>query len=363
MQDLIKNYILLCLVKGASASTKGSNSSATAAHSIPWERVSNADIQADVFSYARKDKEPSFQRVQADELNDEESEEEGEEFKTALKAIVTDVKQDYTLIEAKSRMALSSPKKEQKPFQFPRPEPSKPPAGLKNKQPPAQVKAGKAKAGPSKKPVVTKKKAGKKPAKQQSKPSNKTAKTSKAKSDTESKDDKKEKAEVVSETIITEEEKPEPVRVDSETGEHEPQTSERTVVSSALSRITSSRVSSKASDELSVSKNNEPSESSPTSVAKVPILVPKPPEPQTFQYEPETEQPPASVEQKPVQESRAARRAAERAAAAERRRQEVERKRREREEAKKRAIEEEARLEQLRLEEEEEMKKREEERR
>ena len=364
MQDLIKNCFLFCLVKDGSASTKRSDSSA-AARSIPWERVSNADVQVDIFSYATKDREPSFQRVQAEERNDEGSEGEDEEFKTALNAIVTDVKPDYTLIEAKPRMAVSSPKKEQKPFQFPRPVASKPPAGLQNKHPTGQVK-GKAKAGPPKKPVVAKKKAGKKPgpAKQQSKPSNKTTKTSKGKPETQNKDDKKEKTEDVSETIITEvAEMPEPVRVDSETGEHEPQMSDRTVVSSALSRITSSRVSSKASDELNVSKNDVPSESSTTVVAEVPILVPKSPEPQAVQHEPEAEQAPAPQEQKQAQESRAARRAAERAAAAERRRQEVERKRREREEAKKRAIEEETRLEQLRLEAEEEMKKREEERR
>lgn len=360
MQGLNKNCSVLYSVKRGSASTKGSGSS-VAGHSIPWERISNADVQVDIFSYATKDKEPNFQTVQADE----ESEEEDEEFKTALNAIVTDVKQDYTLIEAKSRMATSSPKKEQKPFQFPRPVASKPPAGLQNKQPP-QVKA-KPKAAPPKKPAVTKKKAGKKPAKQQAKPSTKTTKTSKVKPEAQTKDDKQEKTQDVKEAITTEEEKPaEPVRVDSETGEHEPQSSERTVESSALSRITSPRVtSSKASNEINVTKSDVPSESSPTSVAEVliPVLVPRPLEPQAVQQESETEQEPAVVEQKPVQESRAARRAAERAAAAERRRQEVERKRREREEAKKRAMEEEARLEQLRVEAEEEMKRREEERR
>lgn len=362
LQGGIENYFLSCSFKDGSASTKGSESSA-AAHSIPWERVSNADVQVDIFSYAAKDREPSVQRVRADELNDEESEEEDEEFKTALNAIVTEVKQDYTLIEAKSRMELSSPKKEQKPFQFPRPAASKPPTGLQNKPPPGQVKR-KAQAGPTKKPVVGKKKAGKKPAKQQSKPSNKTAKASKGRVETQNKGNEQEKTEDVSEAIIMEVEKPEPVRVDSETGEHEPEASDRTIVSSALSSVTSSRVSSKASDELNVSKNDSPTESSATSAtADMPILVPKPPEPQAVQKEPEIEQSPAPVEQKPVQESRASKRAAERAAAAERRRQEVERKRREREEAKKRAIEEEARLEQLRLEAEEEMKKREEERR
>lgn len=322
-------------------------------------------MQVDIFSYAVKDREPSFQRELADELNDEESEDE--EFKTALNAIVTEVKQDYTLIEAKSRMEPSSPKKEQKPFQFPRPAASKPPAGLQNKPAPGQVKK-KGQAGPTKRPVVGKKKAGKKPAKQQSKPSNKTAKPSKGKADASNKVNELEKTEDVSKAITVEVEKPEaepePVRVDSETGEHEAEASDRTIVSSTLSRVTSSRVSSKASDELTVRKNDSPTESNTTSVtADIPVLVPKPPEPQPVDKEPEPEQSPAPVEQKPVQESRAAKRAAERAAAAERRRQEVERKRREREEAKKRAIEEEARLEQLRLEAEEEMKKREEERR
>lgn len=300
----------------------------------------------------------------ADELNDEESEQEDEEFKTALNAVVTEVKQDYTLIEAKSRMELSSPKKEQKPFQFPRPAASKPPAGLQNKPPPGQGKK-KAQAGPTKKAIVGKKKAGKKPVKQQSKPSNKTAKPIKGKGETQNKGNEQEKTEDIGKAITMEVEKPEPVRVDSETGEHEAEASDTTIVSSTLSRLTtSSRVSSKASDELNVRKNDSPTESNMTSAtADMPVLVPKPPEPQPVHKEPETEQSPAPVEQKPVQESRAAKRAAERAAAAERRRQEVERKRREREEAKKRAIEEEARLEQLRLDAEEEMKKREEERR
>ena len=358
---VVENYFLLCSIKDGSASTKGSESAGP--HSIPWERVSNADVQVDIFSYATRDSEPSFQRVIADELNDEETEQEDEEFKTALNAIVTEVKQDYTFIEAKSRMEPSSPKKEQKPFQFPRPAASKPPAGLQNKPPPGQGKK-KAQAGAAKKPVVGKKKAGKKPAKQQPKTSNKTAKPSKGKVETSNQGNELEKTEDVSKAIPMEVQKPEPVRVDSETGEHEAEASDRTIVSSALSRVTSSRVSSKASDELTVRKNDSPTESNKTSAtADVPVLVPKPPEPQPVYKEPEPEQPPAPVEQKPVQESRAAKRAAERAAAAERRRQEVERKRREREEAKKRANEEEARLEQLRLEAEEEMKKREEERR
>ena len=45
----------------------------------------------------------------------------------------------------------------------------------------------KGQAGPTKRPVVGKKKAGKKPAKQQSKPSNKTAKPSKGKADASNK--------------------------------------------------------------------------------------------------------------------------------------------------------------------------------
>ena len=363
MQSVVEVYFLLCSIKDGSASTKESESSTAGPHSIPWERVSNADVQVDIFSYASRDSEPSFQRVLADELNDEESEQEDEEFKTALNAIVTEVKQDYTFIEAKSRMEPPSSKKEQKPFQFPRPAASKPPAGLQNKPPPGQVKK-KLQAGPTKKPVVGKKKAGKKPAKQQPKPSNKTAKPRKGKAEASNKDNELEKTEDVSKAITLEEDKIEPVRVDSETGEREAEASDRTVVSSTLSRVTSSRVSSKASDELTVRKNDSPTESNTTlATADMPVLVPKPPEPQPVHKEPETEQSPAPVEQKPVQESRAAKRAAERAAAAERRRQEVERKRREREEAKKRAMEEEARLEQLRLEAEEEMKRREEERR
>lgn len=351
--------MLSCSVKDGSASTKRSGSS-TAAHSIPWERISNADVQVDVFSYATKDEEPSFQRVQIDEIDDEESDEEEKEFKTALNAVVTEVKQDYTLIEAKSRMAVSSPKKEQKPFQFPRPAESKPPAGLLNKHPQGQAK-GKAKTGPPKKQPVGKKKAVKKPAKQPSKASNKTVKTGKGKAETQKKD-QQEKQENVTKATVTEEEQPEPLRVDSETGEHEPETSERTVVWSALSRVTSSRVSSKASEELNEKKSaDSPSERTPTPVVEIPFLAPKPPEPQVVQPEPEVEKTPEPAEQKPAQESRAARRAAERAAAAERRRQEVERKRKDREEAKKRAIEEETRLQQLRLEAEEDMKKREEE--
>lgn len=363
MQGVIEIYFLLCSIKDGSGSTKESESSTAGPHSIPWERVSNADVQVDIFSYATRDSEPSFQRVQADELNDEESEQEDEEFKTALNAIVTEVKQDYSLIEAKSRMEPPSPKKEQKPFQFPRPAASKPPAGLQNKPPPGQVKK-KAQAGPTKKPVVGKKKVGKKPAKQQPKPSNKTAKPRKGKAEASNKGNELEKTEDVSNAITMEVEKPEPFRVDSETGEREAEASDRTVVSSTLSRVTSSRVSSKASDEVTVRKNDSPTESNTTlATADMPVLVPKPPEPQPVHKEPETEQSPAPVEQKPVQESRAAKRAAERAAAAERRRQEVERKRREREEAKKRAMEEEARLELVRLEAEEEMKRREEERR
>ena len=347
--------------RDGSMSTKGSASSG-AARSIPWERISNADVQVDIFSYATN--EPSFQRVQAEEIADEESDEDDEKFKTALNAVVTEVKPDYTLIEAKSRMAISSPKKDQQPFKFPRPLASKPPAGLQNKQPPSQPK-GKTKPAPAKKPAPGKKKAWKKTAKQQTK-STKAGKASKEKPESPTKEEKQEKTGDVEERVVevvVEEEKPEIVRVDSETGEHEPETADITAASSALSRVTSARVSSKASDELNESKTEEPSENIVTSVPELPRLVPKPPEPEPVLQEPEEKQPSPEEEQKPVQESRAARRAAERAAAAERRRQEVERKRKEREEAKKRAIEEEARLEQLRLEAEEEMKRREEERR
>lgn len=319
-------------------------------------------MQVDVFSYATKDEEPSFHRVQFDEIDDEESDDEDEEFKTALDAVVTEVKQDYTLIEARSRVETSSPKKEQKPFQFPRPAESKPPAGLQNKQSQGQVK-GKAKSVPAKKKPVVKKRAGKKSTKEPSKASNKTSKTGKGKGETQKKNHQ-EKQENLSDVKAAEGEKADPLRVDSETGEHEPATSQRTVVSSALSGVTSSRVSSKASDGLSEKKTaDSPSERHDTPVVEVPFLAPKPPEPQIIQPEPEpeVERTPEPEEQKPSQESRAARRAAERAAAAERRRQEVERKRREREEAKKRAAEEETRLQHLRLEAEEEMKKREEE--
>ena len=374
---------LFFLVKDGSVSTKGSASSG-AARSIPWERVSNADMQVDIFSYATT--EPSFQRVQADEIADEESDEDDEKFKTALNAIVTEVKPDYTLIEAKSRMAVSSPKKDQQPFKFPRPIASKPPPGLQNKQAAGQAK-GKAKPAPAKKAAQAKKKAGKKPSKQQTKPG-KAVKGAKGKTEAPKKEEQQKKTEDVSEKIVEEvaEEKPEPVRVDSETGEHEPESSDRTAASSVLSRNTSARISSKASDELNESKTELPSDSV-ASVPEIPRIVPKPPESlvtlqaapqaaplaapqavpqaalQAVPQEPEEKQPSPAEEQKQAQESRAARRAAERAAAAERRRQEVERKRKEREEAKKRAIEEEARLEQLRLEAEEEMKKREEERR
>lgn len=319
-------------------------------------------MQVDVFSYATKDEEPSFHRVQFDEIDDEESDDEDEEFKTALDAVVTEVKQDYTLIEARSRVETSSPKKEQKPFQFPRPAESKPPAGLQNKQTQGQVK-GKAKSVPAKKKPVVKKRAGKKSTKEPSKASNKTSKTGKGKGETQKKNHQ-EKQENLSDVKAAEGEKTDPLRVDSETGEHEPATSQRTVVSSALSGVTSSRASSKASDGLSEKKTaDSPSERHDTPVVEVPFLAPKPTEPQIIQPEPEpeVERTPEPEEQKPSQESRAARRAAERAAAAERRRQEVERKRREREEAKKRAAEEETRLQQLRLEAEEEMKKREEE--
>lgn len=340
-------------------STTGSASSG-AARSIPWERISNADVQVDIFSYATA--EPSFQRVQADEIADEDSDEDDEKFRTALDAVVTEVKPDYTLVEATPRMAVSSPKKDQQPFKFPRPVASKPPAGLKNKQAPGQAK-GKAKPAPAKKAPPAKKKAGKKPAKQ-AKPS-KPVKGAKGKTETPRKEEKQGKVKEV-EKVVEEavEEKTEIVRVDSETGEHEPEMSDRTGLSSVISRDTSARVSSKASDELNESKNDGTLETTVTPAPEVPRMVPKPPEPQaTIQSEPEIEQPSPAEEQKQAQESRAARRAAERAAAAERRRQEVERKRREREEAKKKAIEEEARLEQLRLEAEEEMKKREEERR
>ncbi|XP_068752085.1 uncharacterized protein KIAA2012-like [Montipora capricornis] len=356
-------------VKGRSASTKASASSA-AARSIPWERISNSDVQVDLFSFATV--EPTLQRTQADEIVDDDSDEDDKQFKTALNAVVTEVKPEYTLIEAQSRMAVASPKKDQ-PFKFPRPLPAKPPAGLKNKQPPGEAKE-KAKRAPLKKATPAKKKGGKKPGKQ-TKP-NKAGKITKGKAQASKKEDKvsevKEKN-VKEEKNVEEvtEEKTEVARVDSETGEQVPEILDETAVSPALSRHTSPRVSSKASNELNESKNADSLEGS-LSVPELPRLVPKPPEPQVSPPpdtcvaqppEPETAQPSPVEEQKPPQESKAARRAAERAAAAERRRQEVERKRREREEAKRKALEEEARLERVRLEAEEEMRRREEERR
>lgn len=301
--------------------------------------------------------------MQADVIEDEESDDDDGNFKTALNAVVSEVKPDYVLIEAKSRMAVSSPKKDQQPFKFPRPAASKPPAGLENKKPTAQPK-GKAKTTTAKKPAPPKKKGGKKPAKQGSKQA-KSTKTTKGKSEAPKKEEL-EKTEEVGEKVaedLTMEEKAEVIRIDSETGEREPEASDRTLVSSGVSRDTSARISSKASDELKDGKVDEPTETSETLVPELPRIVPKPPEPESVPSEPEEKQPSVEEVQKPAQESRAARRAAERAAAAERRRQEVERKRKEREEAKKRALEEEARLEQLRLEAEEEMKRREEERR
>ena len=276
--------------------------------------------------------------------------------RTAVDAVVTEVKPDYTLVEATSRMAVSSPKKDQQPFKFPRPVASKPPAGLQNKQPTGQAK-GKGKPAPAKKGPPAKKKAGKKTTKQ-AKPS-KPGKATKGKTEVPKKEEKQEIVQEVAKAVEeVAEDKTELVRVDSETGEHEPEMSDRTGLSSVISRDTSARVSSKASDELNESKNDGTLEATETSVPEIPHLIPKPPESQAAtRSEPETEQPSPAEEQKQAQESRAARRAAERAAAAERRRQEVERKRREREEAKKRALEEEARLEQLRLEAEEDMKK------
>ena len=308
-------------------------------------------------------KEPSLKQIQADEIEDEESEEDDGDFKTALNAVVSEVKPDYALIEAKSRMAVSSPKKDQQPFKFPRPAASKPPAGLENKKPPVQPK-GKAKTVPSKKPAPPKKKGGKKPAKQGTKQT-KTTKATKGKTEATKKEEPQKTAEIGEKVAedLTMEEKAEVIRIDSETGEREPEASDRTLVSSSFSRETSARISSKASDELKESKVDEPTETSETLVPELPRIVPKPHEPEPVPSEPEEKQPSLEEVQKPAQESRAARRAAERAAAAERRRQEVERKRKEREEAKKRALEEEARLEQLRLEAEEEMKRREEERR
>lgn len=343
-------------------STKGSASSG-AARSIPWERISSTDFQADVFSYASM--EPTLQRLQADEIADDESDGDGEQFRTALDAVVTEVKPDY--VEASSRMAISSPKKDQQPFKFPRPAPTKPPAGIQNKQTTGQAKP-KTKPTPPKKAPPAKKKGGKKPAKQ-AKPS-KPAKATKGKTGAPKREEQPEKVEEVKEAVVEEvqEETTDVARVDSETGERELEILDSTVVSSNVSRDTSARISSKASDEVTEIKSVEPHESPVSSVPEIPRIVPKPPEPQSVpevasEAEPRVEQPSPAQEQKQPQESRAARRAAERAAAAERRRQEVERKRREREEAKRRALEEEARLEQLRLEAEEDMKRREEERR
>ena len=310
--------------------------------------------------------EPTIQPVQADEIVDDESGDDDDQFKTALDAVVTEVKPEYTLEEAQSRMVVTSPKKDQ-PFKFPKPLPTKPPSGLVNKQPPGEAK-GKAKLAPAKKAAPAKKKAGKKPGKQ-TKPK-KAVKTTKGKAQAA-----KKAAQANEDKTVTVEEfkenKLEVIRVDSETGEQFPEVMDTTGFLSDISRHTSPRLSSKASDELDEGKNTDSLEGT-LSVPEVPRFVPKPPEPQVSpppeaqndqHPEPELAQPSSAEEHKPPQESKAARRAAERAAAAERRRQEVERKRREREEAKRKALEEEARLEKVRLEAEEDMKRREEQRR
>lgn len=308
--------------------------------------------------------EPRIQPAQADEIVDDESNDGDDQFNTALDAVVTEVKPEYTLVEAQSRTVVASPKKDQ-PFKFPKPLPTKPPAGLKHKQPPGEAKR-KAKLAPAKKAAPAKKKAGKKPAKQ--------TKPKKAVKTTKGKTQEAKKAEQANEDKTVEEfkeNKLEVIRVDSETGEQFPEAMDTTGFSPDISRRTSPRLSSKASDELNESKNTDSLEGT-LAVPEVPRFVPKPPEPQVspspeaqIDRHPELElvQPSPAEEQKPPQESKAARRAAERAAAAERRRQEVERKRREREEAKRKALEEEARLEKVRLEAEEDMKRREEQRR
>ena len=332
------------------AASRVHSGSLGSSHSITWERISNADVRVDIFDYVTKDEDPSFQREKADEVVYEDSDDD--EFQEAVSAVVTEVKNDYNFVNVKSKKTVSSPKKEEKPFQFPRPTESKPPNGLKTKQEPPTGK-GKEKIG-AKKAGQGKKKVAKKPLKQQQKPIDKTLKAvAKEKEEALVKDDLANVEEVKIER--EKEKRPDPgVRVDSETGNWEVNSPERTVVSSLPSPP--------APDEIHQSKHNSPAEENVAPSPAVPHIVPKAPALQAVEEETKQEHSSRQETQKP-QESRAAKRAAERAAAAEKRRQEVERKRREREEAKKRAMEEEARLEQIRLEAEMEMKKREEERR
>lgn len=308
--------------------------------------------------------------AQGDESDDE-------QFRAALQAVVTDLRDNVRsdsskkTVRVKPDTVAKDGKKKVKspPFQVKRPVEEKAPPGLENKQ---SVEAkGKGK--------VTKKTVGKKDSKKPTKKGAKTTKTAPKETKHEAVKDEEKQEERPKENspdlktvgdevtegaeLMTDKSPETSIRASSETSKH----LEDFSIASPTSDYESRAASSKRSDSSFAKSPSVQSvhSTSTTAALEQPRLVPKPPEPKPVpevdeeQARKEQEQREAELSKKKEKEARAAKRAAERAAAAERRRQEVERKRREKEEAKRKQIEEEARLERVRQEAEEEMQRRE----
>ena len=368
---------------GESGSTRSAGSPGPT-QSIQSERVSLSDLQMDIFSLVTGQQETMFDYHNAEFLSDNESEEDADNFRAAVMSVLSEHSdKKFSVIEEKPKpkaaiaRKTSSGKSEMgkakadelktknvtPPFQVPRPKDEKPPPGLQNKVAKTKTKGSKQDKKPVSKPT---KKTTKKVQK------GKTAKS--VMKEKEKPKDNQGDAETVMESVNTQEmekvdaDSPGPtVRVDSETGEREPEVlSVTSPVSPLLSGVSASRYSKATTGEPT-----SPTMTNASSVVELPKLVPRPVEPvdEVETVDPDGDS--AAVEEarlreleaQKAKEARAHKRAAERAAAAERRRLEVERKRKEREEAKKKALEEEARLEKLRADAEEDMKRREEERR
>ncbi|XP_032234531.2 titin homolog [Nematostella vectensis] len=375
------------LKDGESRSNRDSGSPGPT-RSIVTDRLSNSDLQMEIFNYVTKD-EQEFEQDRARVVEEEDSGDEAE-FQAALDAVVTELQQNVAKeekIEKPKPRTKSKPKSPPKtttektrtpPFQVTRPKEEKPPPGLKEVPPQGPKKIKTAKKAPRKEG-----KKGGKPtaAKPKPQPKNKKGKEEKPKDEDEEhaqeitaiEDAEQAKSESSVEEKIESSEKfseksesPEPsVRVDSETGDEiytvsaTPSETESYATTSMRSRVSTSKGSS------------SPSVSTTASILEQPKLVPKlsfsrpeeEAEKEAKAREEEEAHKEAELAKQREKEARAAKRAEERAAAAEKRRQEVERKRREREEAKRKQLEEAERLERVRLEAEEEMKRREEERR
>ena len=342
--------------------------------SIQSERVSLADIQMDIVSIVTGQKENTLNYQQAELLSELASEEE-DNFREAVLSVLSNhsdqiltVLPETSKAEAivkpetssgKSRTAVIKSNKTKTstatpPFQVStRPKTEKPPTSLYS-APKTETKAAKQEKKLTFKPVT--KATGKVPKQSKEKQNVKgKVKRKKGKKGKKSQSPKPEE-EITMEPVVEEEKSISPIRVNSETGEKEPE----------VFRVASSDSKSKRS--IASSKVASPERTPVSPASDTPKLVRRAVEKteDAKNDDREAEERLREEQEQKERDSKAQRKAAiaaERAAAAERRRLEVERKRREREEAKRKALEEEARLETLRMQEEEEMRRKEEERR